>query len=59
MLMQNLGWGVGKGGGGGKTRCVLGDVQVANTLDNNMLEVAYRRLHSVPYYNLQKGFVDL
>ena len=56
--MQNLGWG-GVGGGGGKTKCVLGDVQVANTLDNNMLEVVYRWLHSVPYYNLQKGFVDL
>ena len=57
MLMQNWGWGVG--GGGVKTTCVLGDVQVANTLDNNMLEVAHQRLHSVPYYNLQKGFVDL
>ena len=50
---------MGGGGGGGQKRGVLGDVQVANTLDNNMLEVAYRRLHSVPYYNLQKGFVDL
>ena len=35
MLMQKVG-----GGGGGKKRWVLGDVQVANTLDNNTLEVS-------------------
>ena len=45
--------------GGGQTRSLFGDVQVANAVDNNMLEMAYRWLHSVPYYNLQKGFVDL